>query len=241
MTDDGDAPPAPATGRPTTGRTSGPTSARTAWRTLTPVVGVLVGLLLAVSAANSEGTDLRPGRYTDLASLVRQENNDYEALEARIRGLNADVDRLGKAVDTRAVAQWRRRINLLESPAGLTERRGPGVSVTLSDAPEDVINATTQDLNLLVVHQQDIQAVVNAMWKGGATAVTIQGQRVISTTGIKCEGNSVLLQGRPYAQPYVIRAIGPVDQLSLSLADNDYLRIYRRDAARPDISVGWDQ
>ena len=211
------------------------------WRLLTPVVGLLVGLLLAISAANSEGTDLRPGRYTDLASLVRQENSDYQGLENRVRVLNADVDRLSSTIDNREIRRWRQRIAALRDPAGLEPRVGAGVVVTLSDAPADVINATTQDLNLLVVHQQDIQAVVNAMWHGGATAITIQGQRVISTTGIKCEGNSVLLQGRPYAQPYVIRAIGPVDQLSLSLADDDYLRVYRKDAARPDISVGWDQ
>ena len=50
--------------------------------------------------------------------------------------------------------------------------------------------------------------MVNAMWKGGAQAVTIQGQRVVSTTGIQCIGNSVQLQGVPYSQPYVISAVG---------------------------------
>jgi uncharacterized protein YlxW (UPF0749 family) len=223
------------------GEDTGRTPARvTTWRVLTPVVVLLSGLLFAVSAANSEGTDLRPGRYTDLASLVRQENSDYQGLERRIQALNGDVQQLTNQVDTKEIRRWRQRVAVLRDPAGLVARRGPGVVVTLSDAPADVINATTQDLNLLVVHQQDIQAVVNAMWSGGATAVTIQGQRVISTTGIKCEGNSVLLQGQPYAQPYVIRAIGPVDELSQSLADNSYLDAYRRDAARPDISVGWD-
>ena len=209
------------------------------WRVLTPLVALLSGLLLAVSANSSQGTDLRPGRYTDLASLVRQENADYQALERRIRALNADVERLSGSVDNLEVRRWRQRVAALRDPAGLEPREGPGVVVTLSDAPADVINSTTQNLNLLVVHQQDIQAVVNAMWSGGATAVTIQGQRVVSTTGIKCEGNSVMLQGLPYAQPYVIRAVGPVDQLSASIDGDSYLQAYREDAASPDISVGW--
>ena len=233
MQDDAD--PSPDAGP--TGRTSARVMT---WRVLTPVVVLLSGLLFAVSAANSEGTDLRPGRYTDLASLVRQENTDYQGLERRIRELNRDVERLTNQVNTKEIRRWRQRVAILRDPAGLGARRGPGIVVTLSDAPADVINATTQDLNLLVVHQQDIQAVVNAMWSGGASAVTIQGQRVISTTGIKCEGNSVLLQGLPYAQPYVIRAIGPVEQLTASIANNAYLDAYRRDAASPDISVGWD-
>ena len=61
------------------------------------------------------------------------------------------------------------------------------------------------------MHQQDIQAVVNAMWAGGAEAMTIQDQRVISTTGIKCVGNTVILHGVPYSPPYGISAIGDAD------------------------------
>ena len=64
--------------------------------------------------------------------------------------------------------RFRQQVAELEDPAGLTAREGPGVVVTLSDAPEEVIDAANGDKNLLVVHQQDIQAVVNAMWKGGA-------------------------------------------------------------------------
>ena len=90
------------------------------------------------------------------------------------------------------------------------------------------------------MHQQDIQAVVNALWKGGAEAVTIQGQRVISTTGIKCEGNSVLLQGVPYPQPYVIEGVGDMGELTTAIAEDPYLQVYREQADDPDIAVGWD-
>ena len=103
-----------------------------------------------------------------------------------------------------------------------------------------MIDAATGDKNLLVVHQQDIQAVVNAMWKGGAAAVVIQGQRVVSTTGIKCEGNSVMLQGVPYPQPYVIEAVGDVGDLTGAISDDDYLQIYREQSDDPAIAVGWD-
>ena len=90
------------------------------------------------------------------------------------------------------------------------------------------------------MHQQDIQAVVNALWQGGAAAVTVQGQRIISTTGIKCEGSAVVLQGVPYPQPYVIAAIGDVGDLATSLTDDSYLQLYREQSADPAIDVGWD-
>ena len=210
------------------------------WRIGTPAVVLVCGALFVVSATNSEGTDLRPGRYTDLAALTTSEAEEYDALEERVADLNTQVEQLAASVNDRIVNRFDRRVERLEEPAGLTPETGPGVTVTLSDAPEEVINETTQDLNLLVVHQQDIQAVVNAMWKGGASAVTVQGQRLVSTTGIKCEGNSVQLHGVPYPQPYVIEAVGDQAELVGAIADDDYLQIYREQAAIPDISVGWD-
>jgi uncharacterized protein YlxW (UPF0749 family) len=201
---------------------------------------LLCGALFVVSAASSDGTDLRPGRYTDLASLVKSESDQYAALRAEVEDLDAEVARLSAALSDRDVNRYHRRIAELEGPAGLQPRTGPGVTVTLSDAPEDVINSTTDSVNLLLVHQQDIQAVVNALWQGGATAVTIAGQRIVSTTGIKCEGNAVLLQGVPYPQPYVISAVGDQGDLLTALEDDEYLQTYRAQAADPDISVGWD-
>jgi len=194
----------------------GPKRNRGFWRIGTPLVVLLSGALFAVSADNSEGTDLRPGRYSDLASLVDAEADDYDELENRVADLKQEVDGLTEQVDDADVRRLQDRIDELRDPAGLEPREGAGVTVTLSDAPEELIEqAVDNDINpnLLVVHQQDIQAVVNAMWAGGATAVTIEGQRVISTTGIKCEGPVVQLQGVPYPQPYEIQAVGDPDAI----------------------------
>jgi len=210
------------------------------WRAGTIVVGLVCGGLFVVSAQSSGGTDLRPGRYDDLASLTDSEADRAAALQERVADLTDDVRDLTDEVDDDAVKRYQQQAEELEDPAGLAERTGGGVAVTLSDAPEDVIDAATGDKNLLVVHQQDIQAVVNAMWKGGADAVVLQGQRVVTTTGIKCEGNSVVIQGVPYPQPYVIEAVGDVGDLTDALADDRYLQIYREQSDDPAIDVGWD-
>jgi len=204
------------------------------------VVVLLSGALFVVSAQSSEGTDLRPGRYDDLAGLTDSEADRAAGLQKKVADLTEEVRELTDQVDDDAVRRHQREVAELEDPAGLTPREGPGVVVTLSDAPEEVIDAATGDKNLLVVHQQDIQAVVNALWKGGATAVVIQGQRVVSTTGIKCEGNSVMLQGVPYPQPYVIEAVGDVSKLTSEIYADDYLEVYRDQSDDPAIDVGWD-
>jgi uncharacterized protein YlxW (UPF0749 family) len=108
---------------------------------------------------------------------------------------------------------------------------GPAITVVLSDAPKDEIDSAVENgevtADQLVVHQQDIQAVVNALWAGGAEAMTLQKQRVISTTGIKCVGNTVVLHGVPYAPPYEITAIGDLDALQDSLDASEYVDGYK--------------
>jgi uncharacterized protein YlxW (UPF0749 family) len=216
-----------------------------AWRVGTPAVVLASGALFAVSAADSGGTDLRPGRYTDLASLVQSEANEVKGLQDRVGDLHKQVDRLTDDVGSIRVRRAREQIDELTDPAGLEPRTGPGVTITLTDSPQDVFDAAldagadTAQLNRYVVHQQDIQAVVNALWNGGAQAVTIAGQRVITTTGIKCEGNAVQLQGVPYPQPYVISAVGDQADLLSAVEQDRYLQEYRAEAADPDISVGW--
>ena len=60
--------------------------------------------------------------------------------------------------------------------------------------------------------------------------------------GVIAEGEDpfVLLQGVPYPQPYVIRAVGDPGELSGAIAADAYLQVYREQADDPDIAIGWD-
>jgi uncharacterized protein YlxW (UPF0749 family) len=209
------------------------------WRIATPLVFALSGALFLISAASSQGNDLRPGRVTTMASLVRSESKQVEALQAEAQSLREQVDDLSAAVDDETVQRARAEATSKRAAAGFEPVTGPGITVTLSDSPREVREESDQELKRLVVHQQDIQAVVNAMWDAGAEAVTIQGQRIITTTGIKCAGNSVELHGIPYPQPYVIQAVGDPDELEARIDADPYVSGYRIDAADPTIQVGW--
>ena len=214
--------------------------ARLAWRIGTPVMVLLSGALFAVSAEHSGGTDLRAGRYTDLASVVRAERDDTNELTAEVARLDSEIEALSAGLGDRSVNRARQEIATLADPAGLTPRSGPALRVTMDDASDEVLADETRDPLDVVVHQQDIQAVVNAMWRAGAEAVTIQGQRVISTTGIKCDGNLVSLHGVPYYPPYVIVGIG-LPSLMLDSLDNDsYVDLYREAVADPRGGVTYD-
>ena len=198
------------------------------WSARLATAGVLLvtGLLVVVSATHARGIDLRPGRNTDLVSLVQSESHRNTQLTEEVTRLRAEVDRLaaaGGSSDHDLADELEEKSALV----GLTPVTGPSVTVTLTDAPASVAGDGV-DQDLLVVHQQDIQSVANELWRGGAEAMTIQGQRVIATTGIKCVGNTVVLHGVPYAPPYRISAIGNPQKLRAALESSEYVKIYRQ-------------
>ncbi|MCU1691274.1 MAG: hypothetical protein JWM64_365, partial [Frankiales bacterium] len=105
----------------------------------------------------------------------------------------------------------------LEAAAGRTPVEGPSVTVRLDDAPRTESPPPGSVPDDLVVHQQDVQAVVNALWAGGAEAMTLMGQRVVSTSAVRCVGNTLILHGRVYSPPFVITAVGDPTSMRESL------------------------
>lgn len=198
---------------------------RTVGRVASVLVFVVTGSFIAISAITAQGTDLRSDRNVTLRDLIREQGVANAELRDDIERARARVTELsGKDV---GLGQLQNDLDSAAVHASIHSAEGPGVRVVLNDAPLDVKPAGVKDDDL-VVHQQDIQAVVNALWDGGAEAMSIQGQRVIATTGIKCVGNTVVLHGVPYAPPYVIEAIGDQDRMERSLEESRSIQIYRQ-------------
>ena len=190
------------------------------WGVLVPATALLAGLLFATSAATAQGTDLRAGRrsqVTELISSQRGDVNRQERTAARLRREVAELQAVAAAGSSRVAAE-RTRGDALADVTGLTAVTGPGLTVSLDDAPRRAgVDPASDDPDDLVVHQQDVQAVVNALWAGGAEAMTLMGQRVISTSAVRCVGNTVVLHGRVYSPPFVVKAIGDRAQLRAAL------------------------
>lgn len=121
--------------------------------------------------------------------------------------------------------------------SGTVAVTGTGVVVTLDDAAADGARPAGVTADDLVVHQQDLQGVINALWAGGAEAMALMDQRVISTSAFQCIGNVLSLQGRRYSPPYRVTAIGDPDALMAALDADPTVRAYRSwvDA----VGLGW--
>jgi uncharacterized protein YlxW (UPF0749 family) len=222
---------------------------RSPWRLGVPVVCLLAGLLLAATHGVSGGAEIRRSDAPRLVDLVR-------AAQSSVSRLNAERDELANKIDSvhgrspdAALTAMRRRSAELAGEAGMDPVHGPGLVVTLQDAQRDANGRFPRDASPddLVVHQQDIQAVLNALWSAGAEAIQMQDQRIIATSVPRCVGNTLLLNGRTYSPPYTITAIGDAAAMQAALAAAPLVTLYKqyvvrfglgyREEVKPDVQL----
>jgi uncharacterized protein YlxW (UPF0749 family) len=203
----------------------------TGWAAVVPLVAIGAGLMFAASAQTSQGTDLRSSGRSDLVDVVRAQDHAVRERASAVQRLQSEVDSLTAqaAPGSATVARLRADAARLAPAVGTEAVTGPALSVTLDDAKRTASSLpkgyTADDL---VVHQQDVQSVVNALWAGGAEVMMLMDQRVISTSAVRCVGNTLILKGRVYSPPYVIQAIGDVSTLRSALDRSEQVKIYRQ-------------
>lgn len=199
-------------------------------RLLTAAVFALAGLIFFTSFNTAKGTNIRTDasmlKFSDLIQARSHKNGE---LDEKNSALRADVEALAERDDGRTRTQDA-ELKELEKAAGTKKIKGDAVTVTLADAPP---GATAKlpgypepQPNDLVIHQQDLQAVVNALWQGGAKGIKVMDQRLISTSAVRCVGNTLILQGRVYSPPYEVTAVGDPEQLKQALATSPQIQNY---------------
>ena len=199
------------------------------WPVLVPLTALSAGLMFATSASTAQGTDLRADRRLQLTELIARERQAVDSRDREAEVLRADVEQLAAqvAAEDSRIGQAGASPQL-ELAAGLTPVTGPGVTVTLDDAPRRPGRPPlSADPNDLVVHQQDLQAVVNALRGAGAEGIALMGQRIIATSAVRCVGNTVLLHGRVYSPPFVVTAIGNPSSLRDALSGDPGVTYFR--------------
>jgi uncharacterized protein YlxW (UPF0749 family) len=207
---------------------------RSPWRFGVPLVCVLAGLLLAATHGVSGGAEIRRSDAPRLVDLVREAQSSVAQLSTERDALTKRLDSLHGRSTNAALAAMLRRSAELAGEADMDPVHGPGLVVTLQDAQRDANGRFPRDASPddLVVHQQDIQAVLNALWSAGAEAIQMQDQRIIATSVPRCVGNTLLLNGRTYSPPYTITAIGNAPAMQAALAAAPLVTLYKQYVVR---------
>lgn len=158
-----------------------------------------------------------PTELEQLAVNLRDQERRRATLEAEIADLRARLQDYEKAAAERrtAAARLNRTLQELRARAGLTPLEGPGVLVELHDNPRPP--RPGEDPNKTILHYSDLYAVVAELWAAGAEAIALNGERIVSSTGINCVGTTILCNAKRLAPPYVIAAIGDPERLLAAL------------------------
>jgi uncharacterized protein YlxW (UPF0749 family) len=195
-------------------RTGGPPEPAR-WRRVTArgtglVALVVIGFLLAVSyryaaAAQPETSRARAGLVAD----VRARRTASDELQKRADQLREQVVRARDAAlsDSDESA----RLRNLEAGSGLARVHGDGIVVRLVDAPPPVDPVTGKQsiTNPGRILDRDLQDISNELWRLGAEAIAINGERLTATSTIRTAGGAILVDFRPVTAPYEVMAIGP--------------------------------
>jgi uncharacterized protein YlxW (UPF0749 family) len=190
-------------------------------RTRLLVALLLIGLMIGVSTAELRDRD--GTRATARADLIRQIQDRQTVVDERgteVRGLQQEVDVATAQLDpTQRKVLEDRRVT-----SGLAAVTGPGVRLTLDDAPGTGTDADgdprTGAKDEGRVQSRDMQLITNGLWASGAEAISINGQRLTSRTAIRFAGEAILVNFRPLTRPYTIEAIGDASQMQTTFAES---------------------
>lgn len=165
------------------------------------LVGVIVvGALLSTRLSTDERQATRAVLSERVRSLSDAVASRQEDLEQRSSDVRALQDRLLAGSD--AGPARAAEIATLSVEAAADALSGPGVVVTIDDAPD----AAAGSLNRVL--DRDLQDIVNALWREGATGIAINDERLAGTTAIRAAGEAILVNYQPLNRPYVIASVG---------------------------------
>lgn len=201
-------------------------------------LALLAGVLVVGAQTEPAETGERLARRVELAELIAAEQQRAQQLERQVEELAEQVNahEASAAQGANELDDLRDEVAEMAVPAGLAPVRGPGAVVTLDDSLSDWDG--TGDPNDFIIHEEDLRAVVNALWAGGAEAMAINGQRVLSTSAIVCVGTTLRLNGAYYTPPYDIAVIGEPDELIEELQRD--AAVGRFMSAVEDFDLGFD-
>ncbi|MCX6368516.1 MAG: DUF881 domain-containing protein [Armatimonadetes bacterium] len=201
------------------------------WLTQITLLSIIMGGLLALSLKTQDRIrrDLVGHASTAaMAEAYTKASNENQQLRKQVAQLRAQNQKYVAGIadegnrSTKAIAEELQKVNVL---AGLTPVTGSGVIVTLRDSkkqttkPVGITDAAWQEATAeYLIHDANIRDVINELKNAGAEAISINEQRVVGSTAIRCVGNNVHVNAVPTAgSPVIIKAIGNPDLIQSGL------------------------
>jgi len=163
-------------------------------------------------ATRTVGTTLRDnnGLRDELLSVQGEYESLYKELEEKEK--NLEKTRQAAANNSESDLQNEEEIKNNQKLLGLTDISGQGLIINL-DENRELDSSEVININSYLVHEEDLLYIINELFNAGADAVSINDQRVVSTTSVLCDGNIIRVNGEMIGVPITIKAIGYPERL----------------------------
>lgn len=195
-----------------------------------------LGICIQINTVkNSTTTVGRTLVENELRDSVLRWKQKYENSYAKLESKEKELDNLRQKVSSRDdnASNLSSKLEKYNVLLGNTELTGKGIEITLKDGDSSILKNSATDL---VVHDGDILEVINALKNVEAEAISVNDQRIVSTTAITCVGNVVKINGEKVGAPFVIKAIGnPSMLLGAVTMAGGYVEILERDGVQVDV------
>ncbi len=189
------------------------------------VPALLFGFLVAAQWQTEQERSQLAVRYnTPLTEAAQALQKEQTSLKGQLADLRSQLDTLQSSTSTQsgAAKEIQAQIDQLKARAGLTPVAGDGVVIQLDDAKPSSVAA--KDLDKSICHATDLTDIINTAWKGGATAIAVNDQRIVGTSSVYCVGSTIMVNGTLMSPPFNVNAIGPQNQLLGAFDDPNQLR-----------------
>lgn len=152
-----------------------------------------------------------------------QLSDDLVTMQRKYSALKEQYDETAKVVEEYQnnsasnnilIASMKSRIQNSEKLSGLTNLKGEGIVIVLNDGEKSSDPDIRSDA---LVHDSDVLTVVNELWAAGAEAISVNSQRIITTSAIRCVGPVIQVNYQKVATPFEIKAIGNAQYLESAM------------------------
>ena len=173
---------------------------------LIAIVFMVLGFMLSVQyKVTVQQRTIRMDRVEDLSERLK-------VMETENKQLLQEINELRKKGADRARDHGQERLQLL---AGTTDVEGAGIEIVLDDS--NIPKKANENPNLYIIHDEDLLRVLNELRAAGAEAISINDQRIVAMSEVRCAGPTVSVNNVRSAPPYVIKAIGAPKTLTSAL------------------------
>jgi len=175
------------------------------------------GLCMQIKTVNNNGTTVNlTAQQSKLKSEILKICEKYDELSEQLDEIEKqlEIERESATINNSNLAIIEEKIKDKNLMLGLTEVTGTGVEIVLNDGNSSVLNNIFGNASDLLVHDTDLMHVINELFNSGAEAVAINGERIVATTAIECDGNVIKINGNKMGAPFEITAIGYPEQLA---------------------------